>query len=259
MKKILFIALISPLIGFSQYVDMWHFSVPSDETNIYEATEKEWFAKVMSKAAENKLINGWAMARRVGKDEKNVKYITWISFGDIESRKKAYNSIGKYFDETSKQLFTPKLSELGRNKWGSYVVGNSNLYFDDFMSAPAGTNVKFSVHNMAMSSDAKNFSNQQKRIWLPFLKNLVKRNQTKQKSWGVARRLNPRGQRHGWNVMTVDGYETLDDVFESINSDLPGISKLNLEPIIESTPSGWFEQIIWEIVVRVNSKGEIIN
>ena len=118
MKKILFIALISPLIGLSQYVDMWHFSVPSDETNIYEATEKEWFAKVMSKAAENKLINGWAMARRVGKDEKNVKYITWISFGDIESRKRAYNSIGKYFDETSKQLFTPKLSELGRKKWG---------------------------------------------------------------------------------------------------------------------------------------------
>ena len=35
----------------------------------------------MLKAAENKLINGWAMARRVGKDEKNVKYITWISFG----------------------------------------------------------------------------------------------------------------------------------------------------------------------------------
>ena len=26
------------------------------------------------------------MARRVGKDE-NVKYITWISFDDIESRK----------------------------------------------------------------------------------------------------------------------------------------------------------------------------
>ena len=30
-----------PLIGLSQYVDMWHFSVPSDETNIYEATEKD--------------------------------------------------------------------------------------------------------------------------------------------------------------------------------------------------------------------------
>ena len=58
----------------------------------------------------------------------------------------------------------------------------------------------------------KNFSNQQKRIWLPFFKKSCKRNQTKQKSWGVARRLNPRGQRHGWNVMTVDGYETLDDV-----------------------------------------------
>ena len=59
--------------------------------------------------------------------------------------------------------------------------------------------------------------------------------------------------------MTIDGYETLDDVFESINSELPGISKLNLDPIIESTPNGWFEQIIWEIIVRVNSKGEIIN
>ena len=259
MKKIILIALISPIIGFSQYVDMWHFSVPSDETNIYEATEKEWFAKVMSKAAENKLIKGWAMARRVGKDEKNVKYITWISFDDIESRKRAYNLIGKYFDETSKQLFTPKLSELGRNKWGTYVVGNSNLYFDEFISAPTGTNVKFSVHNMAMSSDAKNFSNQQKTIWLPFFKNLIKRNQTKQKNWGVARRLNPRGQRHGWNVMTVDGFETIEDVYESINSDVPGISEINLEPIVDSAPEGWYEQIIWEILIQVNDKGQIIN
>ena len=48
------------------------------------------------KAAKNQLINGWGMARRVGKDEKDVKYITWISFGDIKSRKNAYNSIGKY-------------------------------------------------------------------------------------------------------------------------------------------------------------------
>ena len=49
-EKIILIALDSPIIGFSQYVDMWHFSV-----HIYEATEKEWFTKVMSKAAENKL------------------------------------------------------------------------------------------------------------------------------------------------------------------------------------------------------------
>ena len=186
------------------------------------------------------------------------KYITWISFGDIESRKKAYNSLGKYFDETSKQLFTPKLSEIGRNKWGSYVLGNSNLYFDDFMSAAAGTNVKYSVHNLAMSPNPKNFSIQQKKIWLPFFKNLVKKNQTKQKSWGVARRINPRGQKHEWNVMTVDGFESLDDVFESINSDIPGISKLDLNPINNSAPDGWVEQIIWEIIVRVDSEGEII-
>ena len=114
----MFFIILCPLAGLSQYVDMWHFSVPYNETNIYEATEKEWYANVMSKAAKNQLINGWGMARRVGKDEKDVKYITWISFGDIKSRKNAYNSIGKYFDETSEQLFTPKLSQLGRDKWG---------------------------------------------------------------------------------------------------------------------------------------------
>ena len=30
--------------------------VPYNETNIYEATEKEWFAKVMSKAAKEGLL-----------------------------------------------------------------------------------------------------------------------------------------------------------------------------------------------------------
>ena len=47
-------------------------------------------------------------------------------------------------------------------------------------------------------------------------------------------------------------------VFESINSDVPGISKLNLKPITDSAPNGWFEQVIWEILVRVTEEGEII-
>ena len=58
--------------------------------------------------------------------------------------------------------------------------------------------------------------------------------------------------------MTVDGFQTLDDVFETINSDVPGISKLNLKPISDSAPNGWFEQVIWEILVRVTEEGEII-
>ncbi len=258
IKKLLYLILLFPIVNFSQYVDMWHFSVPYNETNIYEATEKEWFAKVMSKAAKEGIIRGWGMSRRVGKEESNVSYITWISFGDISSRKKAYNSIGKYFDQTSKQLYTPKLSEIGREKWGSYVVGNSNLYFDEFLSAPKGTKIKYSVHNLAMSKNPKNFSTQQKVIWLPFFKNLIKSKKTAQKSWGVARRINPRGTKHNWNVMTVDGYESLDDIFQSINSTITDISKLNIEPIAKSFPDGWYEQIIWENIIRVNNKGEII-
>ena len=258
MKKLFYLILLFPVVSFSQYVDMWHFSVPYNETNIYEATEKEWFAKVMSKAAKEGLIKGWGMSRRVGKEESSVSYITWISFGDINSRKEAYNSIGKYFNQTSKQLYTPKLSEIGREKWGSYVVGHSNLYFDEFLSAPKGTKIKYFVHNLAMSKNPKNFSTQQKVIWLPFFKNLIKSKKTTQKSWGVARRINPRGTKHGWNVMTVDGYESLDDIFQSINSTIPDISKLNIEPITKSFPDGWYEQIIWENIIRVNNKGEII-
>ena len=101
MKKLFYFILLFPFVGFSQYVDMWHFSVPYNETNIYEASEKEWFAKVMSKAAKEGLIRGWGMSRRVGKEETNVSYITWISFGDLNSRKEAYNSIGKFFNQTS--------------------------------------------------------------------------------------------------------------------------------------------------------------
>ena len=258
MKKLFYFILLFPLVGLSQYVDMWHFSVPYNETNIYEASEKEWFAKVMSKAAKEGLIRGWGMSRRVGKEETNVSYITWISFGDLNSRKEAYNSIGKFFNQTSKELYTPKLSEIGREKWGSYVVGNSNLYFDEFLSAPEGVKIKYSVHNLAMSNNPKNFSTQQKAIWLPFFKKLLKSKSTNQKSWGVARRINPRGKKHNWNVMTVDGYESIDDIFESINSSIPGISKLNIEPISKSFPEGWYEQIIWENIIRVNNKGEII-
>ena len=150
------------------------------------------------------------------------------------------------------------MSEIGREKWGSYVVGNSNLYFDEFLSPPKGLKIKYSVHNLAMSDDPKNFSAQQKLVWLPFFKKLLKSKKTTQKSWGVARRINPRGKKHYWNVMTVDGYESLDDIFQSINSTIPGISKINLEPIAKSATDGWYEQIIWENIIRVNSEGEII-
>ena len=54
-----------------QYVDICGISFKIlYETSIYESTEKEWFANVMSKAAKNGLTNGWGMGKRVGKDEK---------------------------------------------------------------------------------------------------------------------------------------------------------------------------------------------
>ena len=109
MKNLLYTILLFPLVSFSQYVDMWHFSVPYNETNIYEATEKEWFAKVMSKAAKEGLIRGWGMSKRFGKEESNVSYITWISFGDINSRKEAYKSIGKYV----RSLYVSHIDEDG--------------------------------------------------------------------------------------------------------------------------------------------------
>ena len=64
MKKLFYLILLFPVVSFSQYVDMWHFSVPYNETNIYEATEKEWFAKVMSKAAKEGIIRGWGMSQK---------------------------------------------------------------------------------------------------------------------------------------------------------------------------------------------------
>ena len=57
--------------------------------------------------------------------------------------------------------------------------------------------------------------------------------------------------------MTVDGYESLDDIFESINLQYL-ISKLNLDSITKSAPNGWYDQIIWENIIRVNNKGETI-
>ena len=56
MKKLLYLILLFPLVSFSQYVDMWHFSVPYNETNIYEASEKEWFAKVVKGCQKKELL-----------------------------------------------------------------------------------------------------------------------------------------------------------------------------------------------------------
>ena len=72
-------------------------------------------------------------------------------------------------------MYTPKLlkSEIGREKWGSYVVGNSNLYFDNFLSAPEGIKIKFSVHNLAMLNNMKDLV-KKKNCLLPLGKKTFK-------------------------------------------------------------------------------------
>ncbi len=258
MKK-LFIYLVF-LLGSSlqaQYFNYYFFSVPSGEGSEYETIEKEYFAKVMSKAVEEGIINGWSVYRKVGGDRKSINYYSWVGIGNLEAFKAFLENIGNAFSKARETLDSPGLVDIGRKKFGSYMEWSGTFYREGMAQPKDFNGFKYLRHNYAMVPNPNAFAKAQNDVWKPFIQKHMNSQKIKQQIWAVARRLNPVGNAFNWNVMTIDGYNELTDVYAPSDGDYPDISNLDLDAIDETMPYGWYKRIIWQRIVWVDEEGKI--
>ena len=80
----------------------------------------------------------------------------------------------------------------------------------------------------------------------------------KQEIWAPAVRLNPVGNGYNCNVISVDGYRTLEELHSNGGSSFPDMSSVDFEAIQATMPNGWHKQVIWERVLWLDNDGKLM-
>jgi hypothetical protein len=81
------------------------------------------------------------------------------------------------------------------------------------------------------------------------------KNNGSQVFWSTARKVTPNGNGYNWNYVTIDAYESYDDLlFPEWNSSTKfpaDLSKINSMMQGEA----FYKQLVWKIVMSVDSEG----
>ena len=103
--------------------------------------------------------------------------------------------------------------------------------------------------------DLAKFDNLQKNVWGNFVSKEMNKNNGSQVLWTTARKVSPNGNGYNWNYITIDGYESYDDLLSpewNSNTKFPAdLSKINSMMQGEN----FYKQVVWKIVMSVDSEG----
>ena len=113
------------------------------------------------------------------------------------------------------------------------------------------------MHNYAHSPNKNKWLNTQIEQYGPFIKKNMNNAKVKQEIWAPAIRLNPEGNGYNWNVITVDGYNSLDAVFRNEGQNWPDMGSVDFDAIRKTMPDGWYKQVLWERVMWLDEKGNL--
>ena len=79
-----------------------------------------------------------------------------------------------------------------------------------------------------------------------------------QEIWAPAVRINPTGNGYNWNVITIDGYNSLSDLFQNGGKEYPSMEGVDFKSISETMPNGWYKSVIWERVMWLDDNGKLM-
>ena len=80
------------------------------------------------------------------------------------------------------------------------------------------------------------------------------KNETTQKLWSASNVVSPRGSGYNWNYLTIDTYMTYGDALDGGWKSSPKIP--NLSEINSLMGGQFYKQVMWKVVMSVNSEGE---
>tara|TARA_B110000046_G_scaffold139271_1_gene145724 strand:+ start:585 stop:881 length:297 start_codon:yes stop_codon:yes gene_type:complete len=95
--------------------------------------------------------------------------------------------------------------------------------------------------------------------WGPSIKKNMNNGKINQEIWAPAVRINPVGNGYNWNVISIDGFNSLEDLFGNGGLQYPSMDSVDYEAISKTMPEGWHKQVIWERVMWLDNNGKFMN
>ena len=260
MKKIIFISTFLFCVSTqAQYFIYGYNIVPDEEVEHYLQNEKELFSKAAERAYNEGVINGWAIMRRVqgGKSEPNFYW--YIGLGDLKKVDALEKDFGKIINETIEKSGSPSLINRAIKNHNSYTRFVATFYRPEVTNAKNSDGFKYLKHNIALSPNPNQWWDTQMKEWGPFIKKNMNNGKINQEIWAPAVRINPVGNGYNWNVISIDGFNSLEDLFGNGGLQYPSMDSVDYEAISKTMPEGWHKQVIWERVMWLDNNGKFMN
>ncbi|MEC8599196.1 MAG: hypothetical protein VXY15_02485 [Bacteroidota bacterium] len=258
MKKILLCgALLLSFLSNAQYFVYGFNVVPEDEVEHYIQNEHELFSKAATKAFKKGIINGWAIMRRVNGAKSEPNFYWYIGLDDLSKLENVPSGMGKAIDDVKKESGVPSLIDRALKNHNSYTRFVASYYRPEVITNKNSDGFKYFMHNYALVPDRNSWLNTQIEQYGPFIKKNMNNGKIKQEIWAPATRINPLGNGYKWNVLSVDGYDSLDAVFNNGGLKYPDYSSVDFDAIQKTMPNGWYKQVLWERVMWLDENGNL--
>ena len=140
----------------------------------------------------------------------------------------------------------------------SYSRFIATFYRPEVIRAKDFSGFKYLKHNVASSPNPGVWWDTQIKQWGPFIKKYMNNGKINQEIWAPGVRINPVGSGYNWNVISIDGFNSLSDMFQNGGKDYPSMESVDNESLNETMPDGWYKQVIWERVMWLDDKGKFM-
>ena len=258
MKKIIFIsAFLFCVSTQAQYFMYGYNNVPDDEIEYFLQNETELFSKAAEKAFEKGIINGWSIMKRVQGAKSEPNFYWYVAVDDLKKLDALEKDFGKIINQTIEASGVPSLVERALKNHSSYTMFVATFYRPEVVTRKNSDGFIYFKHNVAMSPDPNQWHDTQLKQWGSFIKKNMNNGKVKQEIWAPAIRLNPVGNGYNWNVISVDGFNTLEDLYSNGGIEYPDMSGIDSEALQISMPNGWHKQVVWERLMWLDESGKL--
>jgi hypothetical protein len=260
MKKIIFLmTFLFCMSMHAQYFMYGYNIVPDEEVEHYLQNEKELYSKAAERAYKEGVINGWAIMRRVqgGKSEPNFYW--YIGVDDLKKVDALGKDFGKIINETVEASGVPSLVKRAIKNHNSYTRFVATFYRPEVTTAKNSDGFKYLKHNVASSPNPNQWWDTQMKEWGPFIKKNMNNGKVNQEIWAPAVRINPTGNGYNWNVISIDGFNSLEDLFGNGGMQYPSMDSVDFDAISKTLPEGWYKTVIWERVMWLDNNGKFMD
>ena len=159
------------------------------------------------------------------------------------------NDFGKIINETMENSGVPSLIKRAIKNHSTYGRFVASFYRPEVTRAKDFKGFKYLKHNVASTPNPNLWWDTQIKQWGPFIKKNMNNGKVNQEIWAPAVRINPTGNGYNWNVITIDGYNSLSDLFQNGGKEFPSMEGVDFKSISETMPNGWYKSVIWERVM----------